>query len=188
MSMRVAMKRIAAVLLALACAGAQSQENGPAVEERVYVQVGRLLADPAKGQVLTNRTVVVAGGNIVEVLDGFQGSGKVVDLRNEFVLPGLIDSHVHLTFENGPNAQLDAVKKTAADNVVDGVEYARRTLRAGFTTVVDLGADPDAIYALRDGIEAGKVQGPRIIAAGGVGAHGGHGDIHGYHPDIIKLF
>lgn len=182
------MKRIAAVLLALACSGAQAQDQTKPAEERVYVHVGRLLADPANGQVLTNRTVVVSGGNIVEVLDGFQGSGKVVDLRNEFVLPGLIDSHVHITFENGPTAQLDAVKKTASDNVVDGVEYARRTLHAGFTTVVDLGADPDAIYALRDGIEAGKVQGPRIIAAGGVGAHGGHGDTHGYHPDIIKLF
>lgn len=178
------MKRIAAVLLTVAASAVQAQ----AVEERVLVQVGRLLADPADGRVLTNRTVVISGGQIVEVLDGFHDNGRVVDLRDKFVLPGLIDSHVHITFENGPTAELDSVKKTASDNVVDGVEYARRTLRAGFTTVVDLGSDPDAIIALRDGTATGKVQGPRIIAAGGVGAHGGHGDIHGFHPDILKLF
>src|SRR5690606_38673052 len=106
---RATMKRIAAVLMtAIACA-MQAQ----AAEERVLVQVGRLLADPADGKVLSNRTIVVSGGQIVEILEGFHDNGRVVDLRNEFVLPGLIDSHVHLTFENGPTAELDAVKKTS---------------------------------------------------------------------------
>src|SRR5690606_10505278 len=78
--------------------------------------------------------------------------------------------------------------KTSADVLVDGLIFARRTVEAGFTTVVDLGADPDAIFALRDGIAAGKIDGPRIIAEGFVGAHGGQGDVHGYRADILKMF
>ena len=148
-----------------------------------------MLADPATGRVETQKTLVVSGGKIVEIRDGWHGTGaQVVDLRDSFVLPGLIDSHVHLLFENGPNIELEGFKKTSADLAFDGYGYARKTLRAGFTTVVDLGSDPDAMYALRDAIAAGKVDGPRIIAAGGVSAHGGHGDIHGYRPDVMKLF
>lgn len=182
-----------AMSFALVHAGpAPASPDGTTVSpDQTFVQVGRLLADPASGRVEREKTLVIADGKIVEVLDGFQGTGgtgRVVDLRQRFVLPGLIDSHVHLTGENGPTAQLDAVKKTAADSAMDGVLYARRTLQAGFTTVVDLGGDPDATYALRDAIASGKIDGPRIIAAGFVGAHGGHGDIHGYRPDILKMF
>jgi len=177
-----------ATLLAAHLAAAQAQN--PAPTSKTFVQVGRLLADPANGRVEHEKTLVVADGKIVEILDGYRedAPGTAVNLRDQFVLPGLIDSHVHITFENGPTAELDTVKKTAADNAMDGVLYARRTLEAGFTTVVDLGGDPDATFALRDAFAAGKVVGPRIIAAGFVGAHGGHGDTHGFRPEIIELF
>lgn len=158
-------------------------------QETRYVQAGRLLADPASGRVETAKTLLVVDGRVGEIRDGFHGEGaQVVNLRDSFVLPGLIDSHVHLTSENGPDARLDTFRKTSADRTVDGYVHAERTLRAGFTTVADLGADPDAILALRDAIEAGRIQGPRILAAGGVGVHGGHGDIHGYRPDVLRLF
>lgn len=153
-----------------------------------YIHAGRLLADPASGQVETSKTVVVQDGRIVGIRDGYVGEGKVVDLRDSFVMPGFIDSHVHLTFESGPNNRLEAVTKSTVDQAFDGVVYAKRTVRAGFTTVADLGADPQAINALRDAIASGKIVGPRIIAAGGVAAHGGHGDIHGYRQEIIDLF
>ena len=78
--------------------------------------------------------------------------------------------------------------KSTVDQAFDGVVFAKRTVRAGFTTVVDLGSDPQAINALRDATATGKVVGPRIIAAGGVAAHGGHGDVHGYRQEIIDLF
>jgi imidazolonepropionase-like amidohydrolase len=163
--------------------------SAPAAPAQTFVQVGRLLADPAGGRVERNKTIVISAGKIVEIRDGLQtGAAETIDLRDSFVLPGLIDSHVHLTGENGPSARLDAMQKTAVDSAMDGALHARRTLEAGFTTVADLGADPDAILGLRDAIAAGKIVGPRIIAAGGVGAHGGHGDIHGYRPDIMKLF
>ena len=163
----------------------------PAVAQEstaTYIHAGRLLADPASGRVETNKTIVVEGGKIAAIRDGFVGEGKVVDLRDQFVMPGFIDSHVHLTFESSPTSRLDGVTKSTVDQAFDGVVFAKRTVRAGFTTVVDLGADPQAINALRDATATGKVVGPRIIAAGGVAAHGGHGDVHGYRQEIIDLF
>lgn len=176
---------LAAIAGSVALTSAVAQE----AVETTFVEAGRLLADPASGRVETNKTLVIANGKIVEIRDGFTGgNGKVVNLRDAFVLPGLIDSHVHITGEIGPTVELEGVKKTSADYVIDGAAYGLKTLRAGFTTIVDLGADPDAIYALRDGIAANKIEGPRIIAAGAVGAHGGHMDVHGYRADILKLF
>jgi imidazolonepropionase-like amidohydrolase len=163
---------------------AAAQDNPAAT----YIHAGRLLADPATGRVETNKTIVVEGGKIAAIRDGFVGEGKVVDLRNQFVMPGFIDSHVHLTFESGPTSRLDAVTKSTVDQAFDGLVFAKRTVRAGFTTVVDLGSDPQAINALRDATATGKIVGPRIIAAGGVAAHGGHGDVHGYRQEIIDLF
>lgn len=153
-----------------------------------YIHAGRLLADPGSGRVETNKTIVVEGGKVAEIRDGFVGEGRIVDLRDQFVMPGFIDSHVHLTFESSPTSRLDAVTKSTVDQAFDGVVFAKRTVRAGFTTVVDLGSDPQAINALRDATATGKVAGPRIIAAGGVAAHGGHGDVHGYRQEIIDLF
>ncbi|HEY5756783.1 MAG TPA: amidohydrolase family protein [Steroidobacter sp.] len=154
--------------------------------DTAYIQAGRVLADPASGRVLTNQTIVVRDGRVAELRDGFvDGPGRVIDLRRKFVLPGLIDSHVHLCHENGPHDRMNRVTMTAADWAVQGARFAGTTLRAGFTTVANLGDENDAIFALRDGIERGDVPGPRIIAAGHVlSPHGGDGDVHGYRPDV----
>jgi imidazolonepropionase-like amidohydrolase len=181
------MRFLAAVAASALLSTAASAAEAP---RPTYVQAGRLLADPATGRVDTNKTLVISDGKVVEIRDGFQtdANAQIVDLRNAFVLPGLIDSHVHLLSEvAAAGRDIDAVKKTSSDLVVDGTVYAGRVLRAGFTTVADLGDDPDAIYALRDGVAEGKIVGPRIIAAGFVGAHGGHGDVHGFQPDILAL-
>jgi imidazolonepropionase-like amidohydrolase len=181
------MKFLAAVAVSALLTMAANAAEPP---RPTYVQAGRLLADPATGRVDTNKTLVISDGKVVEIRDGFQtnADADIIDLRNAFVLPGLIDSHVHLLSEvASAGRDLDVVKKTSADLVVDGTVYAGRVLRAGFTTVADLGDDPDAIYALRDGVAEGKIVGPRIIAAGFVGAHGGHGDVHGFQPDILAL-
>lgn len=171
--------------LAIAALGwSASAQEAPAT----YIHAGRLLADPASGRVLERQTVVVRDGKVVEIRAGFVGEGDVVDLADSFVLPGLIDSHVHICHENGPNDKLRRTVQTAADLAIDGARYARITLDAGFTTVADLGEENDAIFALRDGIAAGKVPGPRIVAAGNaLSPHGGAGDPAGYRPDVGHL-
>lgn len=154
-----------------------------------FVQVGRLLADPSTGIVQRDKTLVIRGNQVVEIRDGFVGDGRIVDLRDEFVLPGLIDSHVHLTSQQNPNARLESVTLSSADEAMVGARYARRTLMAGFTTVADLGADNEAIFALRGAVARGDVPGPRIIASGAaVSIHGGHGDVNGYREDVMHMF
>ncbi|MFN3353243.1 MAG: amidohydrolase family protein [Brevundimonas sp.] len=191
------MKSVAAVaaacMLALGFSAALqrpafAQENSePAT---TFVHAGRLLADPQSGVVQRDKTLVIRDGRVVEIRDGFVSDpgGRIVDLRQSFVLPGLIDSHVHITRQQNPNARLMAVTDSEADLAISGAYYARITLEAGFTTVADLGADNNAIFALRDGIAAGQVAGPRIIASGAsVSIHGGHGDANGYRDDILHL-
>lgn len=189
------MKSLALALLAsiTVVSSSQAQQSPssqaiPSTGETVFVQAGRLLADPESGIVLRDKTVVITGGRVVEIRDGFVGEGNVVDLRDHFVLPGLIDSHVHLTSQQNPNARLMAVTESDADRAILGAQYARRTLMAGFTTVADLGGPNDAVFALRDGIAAGQIPGPRIIASGSsISIHGGHGDVNGYSEDVMHL-
>jgi imidazolonepropionase-like amidohydrolase len=194
------MKSFALALVAsLAVAGASQAQQSPPSQaipqagETVFVQAGRLLADPETGVVLRDKTLVIVGGRVTEIRDGFVsgdgGEGTVVDLRQHFVLPGLIDSHVHLTSQQNPNARLMGVTESEADRAILGAQYARRTLMAGFTTVADLGGSNNAVFALRDGIAAGQVPGPRVIASGSsVSIHGGHGDVNGYSEEIMHLF
>ncbi|MFZ4166551.1 amidohydrolase family protein [Brevundimonas sp. NPDC058933] len=189
------MKKLALIVAAatLAATSAHAQQ-APAVaavsaeQPTTFVQVGRLLADPASGQVLRDKTLVIRGNQVVEIRDGFVGDGNVVDLRSAFVLPGLIDSHVHLTGQQSPTSRMDEVTQSNAAQAMVGARYARRTLNAGFTTVADLGASNESIFALRDAVRRGDVPGPRIIASGSaVSVHGGHGDANGYREDILHL-
>ena len=162
--------------------------SGVAAAETLFVQAGRLLADPATGKVETARTLVIDKGQIVRIVDGYvsEPGGRVVDLKDSFVLPGLIDSHVHLTGEQNPNGRLQAVTRSPADNAMVGAGFARETLMAGFTTVANLGAQSQAIFALREGIKRGDVVGPRILASGSsIAVHGGHADINGYSEDVM---
>ena len=177
--------RLLATALAFAAAPAIAQPS-----TTTFIQAGRLLADPASGRVLTNQTVVVQNGRVIAIRDGFVGAGEgeVVDLRDRFVLPGLIDSHVHICHENGPNDQLRRTVQSAADLAVDGAHNALTTLRAGFTTVADVGEENDAIFAVRDGIARGRIPGPRILAAGNaLSPHGGPGDPAGYRADVGRV-
>ena len=183
---------VAAAVLFVAT-GVAAQTPAPAsvspAEGTTFVHVGRLLADPAAGTVERDKTLVIEGNRIVEVRDGFVGEGRVVDLRTSFVLPGLIDSHVHLTGEQNPNSRLDGVTESDVDQAFVGARFARRTLMAGFTTVADLGATNETIFGLRDAVRRGDVPGPRLIASGeSVSVHGGHGDINGYRDDIMHMF
>lgn len=174
-----------ALAAALLVAPAAAQTN-----PTTFVQAGRVLVDPATGKVETQKTLVVQNGKVVRIADGFvaEPGGKVVDLKSAFVLPGFIDSHVHLTGQQNPNSRLEEVTQSSAEQAMVAARYAKKTLLAGFTTVADLGADDEAIFALRKAIALGDVPGPRIVASGNaISVHGGHGDVNGYREDIMHV-
>lgn len=189
--MRVLASVITAVVLAVGTSvTAQSPATTPVSggDLTTFVQVGRLLANPSNGVVQRDKTIVIRGNQVAEIRDGFVGDGQIIDLRDSFVLPGLIDSHVHLTGQQNPNGRLEEVTQSNAEQAFVGARYARRTLMAGFTTVADLGGSNEAVFALRDAIRRGDVPGPRVIASGSsVSIHGGHGDINGYREDVMHI-
>jgi imidazolonepropionase-like amidohydrolase len=105
------------------------------------------------------------------------------------VLPGLIDSHVHLDSDKAGQAQLiESLTNSDAQVAYEAAVNARKTLEAGFTTVRNLGDSTGATLALRDAIEAGKLPGPRIVDAGtGISTTSGHGDhTLGLAPDLAE--
>lgn len=176
---------VLALTAGLGLARAQSTPDAPPL---TFVHAGRLLADPATGKVTERQTVVIQSGKVVRIEDGFTvaAGARVIDLRDAFVLPGLIDSHVHLTGEQGPNSQLEEFTKTRSDLALDGAWNGMKTLKAGFTTVADLGAPNESIFALRDAIRTGRIAGPRIIASGAaISVHGGHGDPGNGMPEAL---
>ncbi|HPF27113.1 MAG TPA: amidohydrolase family protein [Steroidobacteraceae bacterium] len=166
------MMRILLVSLSLLLAHA-------AVSAATLIHAGRVI-DGVSEAVLTNQTVVVSDGKITAIEPGFRKGGngdQVVDLKRGTLMPGWIDMHVHLTSEYSRTSEIDGYKKNEGDVALDGVVYAERTLLAGFTTVRDLGDSYRASIALRNAINAGKVPGPRIIAAGkSIASTGGHAD------------
>jgi imidazolonepropionase-like amidohydrolase len=155
-------------------------QTAPPAPKTTYIHAGTLLDKPGE-KPRGNSTIIVRDGKVAEVRDGFvppSEGATVVDLRNAFVLPGLIDMHVHLFFEGDPmKARLEAMTRTDGDEFVIGVENARLDLEAGFTTVRDLGSTPELIRALRDGIDRGAIAGPTVVNAGlMISVTGGHGD------------
>lgn len=179
---------LGAAVFAAALTGAAS------AADIAVIHAGRLLAEPGRG-VSTEQTIIIRDGVIQSVTSGYNDAPAggpddnvaVHDLKDHFVLPGLIDSHVHLTGELGPNGKLAIVENSDADTTIVAARYAKRNLMAGFTTVRDVGAQgDDAIFALRDGVARGDVVGPRIFASGHtISPTGGHGQRHGYRNDVF---
>lgn len=153
------------------------------------IHAGRVI-DGLTDNVAEGRTIVVDAGRITAIEPGFRAPAegdRVIDLRSGTVLPGLMDMHVHITSENSRTTELDRFKENAADIALDGVVYAQRTLLAGFTTVRDLGSAFNTDIALRNAINAGKVPGPRIFAAGkAIASTGGHGDPTNGMADYLR--
>jgi imidazolonepropionase-like amidohydrolase len=144
------------------------------------IHAGRLI-DGVSGAPRERVTIIVDGARIRSVGGGFAAptaGDEVVDLAGATVLPGFMDMHVHLTFEQSRTSELDSIKKGEADEAFDSVVYAERTLLAGFTTVRNLGDRWNVSIALRRAIAAGRVKGPRIFTAGrAIGSRGGHADL-----------
>ena len=176
------LKSVLAASTAIVLAGAASAAP-------LTIHAGRLMDVPGK-PVRGPSTIVVDNGRIVSVNDGHLPpavGSTVVDLRDKPVLPGLIDSHVHLDSDRGGEQELLANARNdppllAFEAQMNGM----KVLRAGFTTVRNLGDDGGITLALRDAVNAGWVQGPRIIdAAEAISTTGGHMDGRGALNDEL---
>ena len=167
--------------------------HAQAFEEWKIIHAGTLLAD-AREAVQTEQSIIVRNNEIVEVRDGYVSPGqvsgtanaRVIDLSDQFVMAGLIDSHTHILSQQEANGREIRVTRSSQLSTLMGVEFGMRTLRAGFTTIRNVGADRNAVFALRDAINQGIVMGPRIKAAGqGLTPTGGHGDGGGFRDDVF---
>ncbi len=174
------------VLLAVE-SGAEDGVKAGSVETEV-IHCGHLI-DTDAGKLLGATTIVIEGKRIKEVKPGYvevPGATQVNDMPTSTCLPGLIDSHVHLTMQFGPTTYSDKFRLNAADYAIRSTVYAKRTLDAGFTTVRNLADNDNDSIALRNAINAGVVPGPRIFTAGkAIGSTGGHADFSdGYRKDL----
>jgi imidazolonepropionase-like amidohydrolase len=158
----------------------------------VLVHAGRLLDQPGKAPRGAS-TIVIRNGKVEAVRDGFVTDGfsgaTQIDLRERFVLPGLIDCHVHLDSDRAGNeGLLEDLTSSDAYFAYEAALNARKTLDAGFTTVRNVGNRGGVTLALRDAIAAGKVPGPRILDAGSsISTTSGHGDATlGLNPEIAE--
>ena len=155
----------------------------------VSIRCGRLV-DVEAGEVLRDQLVVVRDGLITSVRpyrDPPPDDVAVLDLSGATVVPGLIDCHTHLISVAGCGDFVQELKESEAEITLHGVAAARDTLRSGFTTVRDVGTFRGFVdIALRDAIEAGVVEGPRMVCAGAyVTVSGGGGMITGLAPDVV---
>ena len=167
------------ILLASAGLALSAPSIAQPTDAMTVIHAGTLMAEPGQPP-LRNATVVIRGKTIESVQNGFVDvpGARVVDLRGATVMPGLIDSHVHLIgLDDRMQARLLASTRDDEDEAYTGILNARKTLLAGFTTVRDLGGEPRTITSLRDAINAGLFAGPTILSAARmVSISGGHGD------------
>lgn len=152
----------------------------PTLAATTVIHAGRLLdrpGSPARGA----STITVVDGRITAIADGHVApppGATLIDLRDRFVLPGLIDAHVHLESDAGGVAgTLEDIEDSPGTKAFRALTNGRKTLLAGFTTVRNLGDGSGATLALRDAVARGWVQGPRIVDAGrSISTTSGHMD------------
>jgi imidazolonepropionase-like amidohydrolase len=182
----------ASALLALAAArDAGAAAAGPRPEQAItWVRAGTLI-DGTGRPPARDMGLVLKGDRIAEVapwsrLDPPPGS-TVVNLADKTVLPGLVDTHVHLSMHLGPGWEMVPVKTGAADAAILATVNAARTLRAGFTTVRNLGDRDGETVALRNAVDVGTVPGPHVLTARGMlSMTGGHGDwTNAFRPGVV---
>jgi imidazolonepropionase-like amidohydrolase len=174
------LKRLSLILLSLFAGAA------PAAAETLVVHAGRLITD-ASQRARGASTITIVDGRIQAIADGHVAApagARLIDLSTRTVLPGLIDTHVHLSSDPGGDFWREATEPDEWATLI-GVKNARTTARAGFTTVRDLGSPRDVGFALARGTAEGIIAGPRVIASGPpISIIGGHGDVNGFRREV----
>ena len=139
------------------------------------------------GRVWDSAAVQIDGARIAavtEAVDPAAGDGEVLDLAGKTVMPGMINAHTHLCLDGSPDSDAAWRARSLTENVLVTANHARATLRAGVTTVRDLGGLDLVDLGLRDAINAGLVPGPRMLVSGRLLCMtGGHGWSFGREVD-----
>ena len=146
-------------------------------QQDFYLHCGKVFHSES-GKVANNQTIIVRSDTIVSIQNGYLSSdnAKVIDLKNQLVMPGWIDMHVHLESQSSPSSYIDRFTTEPEMYALQAYHYGKKTLLAGFTTVRDLGGT-GANNALRDAIKSGLVEGPRIYSVRkSIAITGGHAD------------
>jgi len=177
------------VLAALPLARAADTPTAGGPPETIVLRAAHVF-DSTGTAVRDGVSIVVQGDRIVSVGSAEAPPGaRVIDLGDATLLPGFIDAHTHLTsqFEQDYyRGVYNRLMRFPAEQALYGAQYARRTLEAGFTTVRNVGAEDFVDIGLRNAINAGVAEGPRMLtAAHGIGSPGGHFDEASYPPDRI---
>ena len=181
-------KQILLVSAALAFSGSAfaHDETHDSHEDFTLIHAGKVLAIPGKAP-KSEQTIIIHDGKIVGIENGYvdDDEATIIDGKDMFFLPGLIDSHVHLRGEWSPTSRWEPVTLESGDVAYQAAKHAKTTLMAGFTAVQDVGG-PKEIFALKRAINNGLVPGPHIQAAGSaISITGGHGDTHGFKDELI---
>ena len=161
----------------------------PALAGDVLIHAGTLI-DGVSKTAQSKVSILIHNDRIAEVTPGFieaPAGAQLVDLSGDTVTPGLIDCHDHITASHDKgNPVAEAVTRTGFDDELDGVNNLKATLLAGFTTIRDVGGQTSVVVALKHGVNAGVIPGPRLFVAGEpLGPTGGHGDAaNGLDPEL----
>ncbi len=146
--------------------------------QTTYLHCGQLF-DATSNELQSKMTIVVEGNKITNVAKGYlraADSITVIDLKDQTVMPGLMDMHVHIEGQSSPTRYVEQFRMNPEDVALRATIYTKRTLDAGFTTVRDLGGSGVNV-SLRNAINQGFIVGPRIVTAEkAIGTTGGHAD------------
>ena len=133
----------------------------------LVIHAGTVLAVPGD-KPRSEQTIVVRDDRIERIENGYTSpadidlDAQLIDLKDQFVLPGLMDMHVHLLGQLSKSSRTSVLYDTTSMDALKGAHFANKTLMAGFTTVRDLGGNPEAIFALRDAVARGLVPVPSV--------------------------
>lgn len=187
-TLAVSVSLFCSLLAAAPLADADVPAPGPVVLKAAYI------FDAVSGKLADHGVVVVQDGKITGIGADAQipANARVIDLGDATLMPGMIDAHVHLDGqfeENWYKGFYQDLMRTPPERALYGAHYAQETLDAGFTSVRDVGSVDYIAAALRNAIDAGVIDGPRMIVSNyAIGSTGGHADSDPLPPNVAAPF